>query len=73
MAKAEQFCAEHSLTEYSALFGRAALIARDPASFGDLTVLSPEEVQALEVERDHKFRGSFWLWYSIVLCAVGAA
>jgi hypothetical protein len=35
--------------------------------------LTPEERDALAYERDHKFHGPFWLWYSVIMCAVGAA
>lgn len=35
--------------------------------------LSEQERSALSYERDHKWHGPFMLWYSISLCAVGAA
>lgn len=59
------------MSEHADLFGRAALIARD--RFETVTELDEGERAALAYERDHKWHGSFMLWYSISLCAVGAA
>lgn len=59
--------------EHASLFGRAALVARDPARFQFVAELSEEEKTALQYEKDHKWHGPFMLWYSISLCAVGAA
>jgi hypothetical protein len=61
------------MQEYASLFGRAALVARDPERFQNLAELETEELDALTYERDHKWYGSKMLWYSISLCAVGAA
>lgn len=61
------------MAEHAALFGRAALVARDSSRFEMITELSDEERAALQYERDHKWHGPFMLWYSIALCAVGAA
>lgn len=55
------------------LFGRAALVARDPDRFQMLEQLDEEEKAALQYEKDHKWHGPFMLWYSVGLCAVGAA
>lgn len=61
------------MSEDADLFGRAALVARSPKDFEDLTELTDDERAALIYERDHKWHGPFMLWYSIALCAVGAA
>ena len=61
------------MQEYASLFGRAALVARDPERFEHLNELEADERDALIYERDHKWHGSKMLWYSISLCAVGAA
>ncbi|KAJ6542771.1 MFS transporter [Mycena capillaripes] len=72
-ADAEEFCKTHGLAEYVDLFRKAALVARDSTNFQAVSSLQPDELAALEYERDHKWHGPFTLWYSIVLCAVGAA
>lgn len=61
------------MPEHAELFGRAALVARDQPSFDGVHDLSEEERTALAYERDHKWNGPFMLWYSISLCAIGAA
>lgn len=61
------------MAEHAATFGRAALVARDPENFRMVTELDEEERHALTYEKDHKWHGPFMLWYSISLCAVGAA
>jgi hypothetical protein len=59
------------MPEHAELFGRAALVARD--GFESVAELNEVERNALVYERDHKWHGPFMLWYSISLCAVGAA
>lgn len=61
------------MPEHAALFGRAALVARDPEHFEAIEELDATESEALTYERDHKWHGPFMLWYSISLCAIGAA
>ena len=61
------------MPEHAELFGRVSLVGRDPERFEMLSVLSNEEQDALIYERDHKWHGPKMLWYSIGLCAVGAA
>jgi len=61
------------MAEHAALFGRAALVAREGERFEMVTELEEQERAALIYERDHKWHGPFMLWYSISLCAVGAA
>lgn len=61
------------MSEHASLFGRAALVARDPTRFEALAELDEDERNALIYERDHKWHGSRMLWFSIGLCAIGAA
>jgi sugar porter (SP) family MFS transporter len=61
------------MPEHAELFGRAALVARDFDGFESVTELLEDERAALIYERDHKWHGPFMLWYSIALCATGAA
>ncbi|KAL8731233.1 MAG: hypothetical protein Q9181_004361 [Wetmoreana brouardii] len=70
---ARAFAESHGMAEHAALFGRAALVARDPENFQTMTEIDEEERNALSYERDHKWHGSTMLWYSIALCAIGAA
>ena len=61
------------MSEYADLCGRAAVVARSPKEFESAPEIYEEERTALAYERDHKWHGPFMLWYSIGLCAVGAA
>ena len=61
------------MAEHAALFGRAALVAREQDRFESVTELDETERNALVYERDHKWHGPKMLWYSISLCAIGAA
>jgi hypothetical protein len=73
VADAAAFAENNGMADKVALFGRAALVARDPTRFEMLTELEDDERAALIYERDHKWHGSKTLWYSIGLCAIGAA
>lgn len=73
MHDARTFAEDHDLAEHAELFGRAALVARDPDRFENVEGLYGDEQDALEYERAHKWHGPWMLWYSIGLCAVGAA
>jgi hypothetical protein len=67
------FAESHGMPEHADLFGRAALVARDSEAFEMIDELPDDERSALIYERDHKWHGPFMLWYSISLCAIGAA
>ncbi|KAK9350588.1 putative facilitated glucose transporter [Lipomyces doorenjongii] len=73
VADARAFAEMHGLPQHAGVFGRAALVARDPARFEMVSELDDQEREALRYERDHKWHGPVMLWYSITLCAVGAA
>jgi MFS family permease len=61
------------MSEHADLFGRAALVARAQEDFASVTELSDDERNALEYEKGHKWHGPVMLWYTVSLCAVGAA
>jgi hypothetical protein len=61
------------MPEHADLFARAALVARSPEQFEMVKELSEEEKDSLIYEREHKWHGPKMLWYSIGLCAIGAA
>jgi len=70
---ARLFAESNGMSEHAALFGRAALVAREGESFEMVSDLTDSERAALIYERDHKWHGPKMLWYSIGLCAIGAA
>lgn len=69
----QSFATGFGMPEHAELFGRASLVARDPERFEMLAELKEDERAALIYERDHKWHGPKMLWYSIGLCAIGAA
>ncbi|KAL8838541.1 MAG: hypothetical protein Q9170_002083 [Blastenia crenularia] len=73
VADARAFAESHEMAEYADLYGRAALVARDSNAIELMSELDEQERHALAYERDHKWHGPFMLWYSISLCAIGAA
>jgi len=73
ITNARAFAEAHGMAEHAALFGRAALVARDSERFEMLNDLDEQERASLIYERDHKWHGPKMLWYSIALCAMGAA
>ncbi|KAM5358558.1 hypothetical protein ACJZ2D_015172 [Fusarium nematophilum] len=73
VAEAKAYAESHGLSEHADLIGRAALVARDSHRFNEIAELDDEERNALQYEKDHKWHGPKMLWYSIGLCAVGAA
>jgi hypothetical protein len=70
---ARVFAETHGISEHAALFGRAGLVAREPDRFEMVSELEEAERTALTYEKDHKWHGPKMLWYSVGLCAVGAA
>ncbi|KAL4787189.1 hypothetical protein BJX76DRAFT_319108 [Aspergillus varians] len=70
---ARSFAESRELTEDAELFVRAALVARDPDGFEAIPELTDDEQAALAYEKDHKWHGPWMLWYSVGLCAIGAA
>ncbi|KAL1989434.1 hypothetical protein VTN49DRAFT_7245 [Thermomyces lanuginosus] len=73
VADAKAWAEQHGMSEDAELFGRAALVARDPDRFELIKELTDEERAALQYEKDHKWHGPFMMWYSMGLCAIGAA
>lgn len=61
------------MAEHKDLFGRAAILARDPDHFEGLSELTAEEQTALQYEKGHKWHGPTMMWYAVSLCAIGAA
>lgn len=49
------------------------MVAREPKRFEDIAELPADEQAALAYEWNHKWHGPWMLWYSIGLCAIGAA
>lgn len=55
------------------LFARGALVAREGERYEMVGALLDDEREALAYEKDHKWHGSKMMWFTVGLCAVGAA
>lgn len=58
------------------LLRKGALVARDPSNYEDINgeeALDDAEVEALRDEVLHKWRQPKALYYTIIICSIGAA
>lgn len=69
----EEFATLHELTEILPSLKKGALIAKDPAAFEEVPGLTDVESEAIRNEVLHKWRQPAALYYTIILCSVGAA
>lgn len=67
------FANENNLTEIIPLLNKGALVARDPAAFEEVPDLTDIEKDAIRNEVLHKWRQPWALYFTIVLCSIGAA
>ncbi|KAL2107107.1 hypothetical protein VUR80DRAFT_5686 [Thermomyces stellatus] len=72
-ADGRAFAEKYDMADKADLFERAALVARDMDRFETIEELLDDEKEALAYERDHKWNGPKMMWYTVGLCAVGAA
>ncbi|KAF2265552.1 sugar transporter-like protein [Lojkania enalia] len=73
LSDVDAFAHEHGFEEIKPLLVRGALIARDPPSFASVPEITEEEKLAVSNEVLHKWRQPKLLYFTIVLCSIGAA
>lgn len=69
----EDFAKEVGMDDQIALLQRGALVAQDPAAFEQISELEEHEREALRNEVLHKWRQPAALYFTVILCSVGAA
>lgn len=69
----EEFAQEYNVTDILPELKKGALVARDPAEFETLSDLTEPELNALRDEVLHKWRQPKQLYFTIILCSIGAA
>ncbi|PYH33516.1 galactose-proton symport [Aspergillus neoniger CBS 115656] len=69
----EDFATEYQLTDILPLLKKGALVARDPEDFQAVPDMTSDEITAIRDEKDHKWRQPKALYFTIILCSVGAA
>jgi hypothetical protein len=69
----EEFARTHGFNEESDLLVRGALIAKDPPAFENVPGITETEKEAIRNEVLHKWRQPRRLYFTIILCSIGAA
>jgi len=73
MNDVEVFCNEKGLTERVDLIKRGALVAQNPTGYEHIETLSEPEREALRFEAAHRWRHPLALYFTIIVCSIGAA
>lgn len=73
MNDVEVFCNEKGLTERVDLIKRGALVAQNPTAYEHVETLSEDEREALRFEAAHRWRHPLALYFTIIVCSIGAA
>lgn len=73
MDDVERFAEEKDLTDISGLLKKGALVAQDPTAFETFAELDEDEKIALRREITHKWSQPRILYFTIILCSIGAA
>ena len=73
MADVEEFAREKDLNDILPLLQRGALAAQNPTAFEYIKGLTPNERHWLELEVTHKWKQTRTLYFTIILCSIGAA
>lgn len=73
MNQVAEFAQTTALTEHTTLLQKGALVAQNPAHFESVPGLTDVEVEALRDEVIHKWRQPYAMYFTVILCSVGAA
>lgn len=68
-----EFAETHGLTDITPVLQRGALVARDPANYASVEGLTEDECLAIQNEVLHKWKQPAALYFTIILCSIGAA
>ena len=69
----EKFAQEAGMTDMVPLLRKGALVAQDPPAFETIAELEDTEREALRNEVLHKWRQPTALYFTVILCSIGAA
>jgi len=69
----DAFAKEHGFEADRDLLIKGALISRDPTNFANVPGITEEERTAIANEVLHKWRQPRVLYFTIILCSIGAA
>jgi len=69
----EEFANQYQVTNILPELKKGALVARDPEGFESISDITESEATALRDEILHKWRQPKALYFTIILCSIGAA
>ncbi|KAF9889014.1 hypothetical protein FE257_007991 [Aspergillus nanangensis] len=69
----EEFANEHGLVDVLPALKKGALVARDPDHYESVPDMTPEDLTTIDDEVTHKWRQPRRLYFTIILCSIGAA
>lgn len=69
----EEFAHQYQLTDIVDQLKKGALVARDPTNFESVPGLTLDEANAIRDEVLRKWRQPKALYFTIILCSIGAA
>ncbi|KAL1645638.1 hypothetical protein SLS61_008198 [Didymella pomorum] len=73
LADVSGFAKEHGFEDIHPLLVKGALISRDPTNFASVPGVTEDEKVAIANETLHKWRQPRVLYFTIILCSIGAA
>lgn len=73
IADVDQFVSAHGLDAHSEVFRKGALVAQQPDNWNQIAELDEEDKLAIQEEHLHKWRQPRALYFTVLVCAIGAA
>jgi len=73
MRNVEHFASEYGLQEITPLLKKGALVAQNPGEFENVEGLQDDEMEAIRDEVVHKWKQPRAMYFTVILCSVGAA
>ena len=73
LADVNGFAKEYGFEDIHPLLVKGALISRDPTNFASVPGMTEDEKVAIANETLHKWRQPRVLYFTIILCSIGAA
>ncbi|ORY92802.1 and other transporter-domain-containing protein [Leucosporidium creatinivorum] len=71
LQQVDDFVERNGLAEHADAFRKGALIAQSPGDFEDLAELNADEKNWIRMEKTHKWKNPFAMYFTVILCSVG--
>ncbi|KAI0744237.1 hypothetical protein C8Q80DRAFT_1107713 [Daedaleopsis nitida] len=73
MRDVEQFAKEKDLVDLTEVLKKGALVAQNPTRWDEVESLTTAERDFLQQEHEHRWRHPLSLYFTIIVCSIGAA